>query len=66
MGPAVDNATVPDGNNKTSSTGGAVVESPPMTISQVPLLASCNLIVPSYDPVKTRWGLEEDTSPDRT
>jgi hypothetical protein len=66
MGPAADNATVPDGNINTCSIGLELVAPslallPPMTISHWPLRESNSLIVASYDPVKTMWGLDVDT-----
>lgn len=66
IGPAADNATVPDGRMRTCSTGEAPGELAPMRSSHWPVRESKSLMVVSYEPVRTRWGFDGDTWPERT
>jgi hypothetical protein len=68
--PAADKATVPDGYMSTCSTGTEpVVDLPdvvPISSSHSPVRVSKMRTVPSYEPVRIRWGSVVETWPERT
>lgn len=69
IGPAEDRTTVPEGNMRTCSTGAVLKEAVfwrPNTISASPLRLSNNRTVPSYEPVSSRCGEDDENWPDRT